>query len=93
MAGSECIPARPGGESKSRGGDTLGTNRSRTPEEGRGNDFAAGRHRTPLTLSVFRNRQRRGLRVMRLRDFGRLADLGGPAGPETESKNFRARRH
>jgi len=50
----------------------------------------AGCHRMPLTLSVFRNRQRRGLRVMRLRDFGRLADLGGPAGPETESKNFRA---
>ena len=30
---------------------------------------------------------------MRLRDFGRLADFGGPAGPEIESKIFRARRH
>ena len=46
-----------------------------------------------VTHLVFRNRQKRGLRVMRPRDFGRLAELWGPAGPEAELKNFRAPRH
>ena len=91
---AESIPAR-GPKRTGHGGDKAkqAPHTQKETKRGRGNKLAARRHRTPLTPSVFQNRQRRGLGVMRLRDFGRFAELGGPVGPETESIFFRAPRH
>src|ERR1700733_846240 len=54
------------------GGGNTAKQTSNTPKRG---NSTARRYRTSLTLSLFRDRQRRRLRVLRLRYFSRLSHL------------------